>query len=57
MQAALLANVNRDPKVRPHPFALDDFLPSEPVDPPTPEEQLFADKARIDSLFSSMGGS
>ncbi len=57
MQATLFANVNRDPKARPRPFELDDFLPSEPPEPLTTEEQLAADKAHIDSLFSGMGGS
>jgi hypothetical protein len=38
------------------PYTLDDFMPAEPMDPPTPEEEIAAAKARMDSLFSSMGG-
>jgi len=56
MIAATIASLLSDPKARRQPYTLDDFMPAEPLDPLTPEEEIAAAKARMDSLFSGMGG-
>lgn len=59
MLAALLANVNRDPKRRKAPYVPADFMP-DPIAPPerapTPEERGAAVRARIDAAMLALGG-
>jgi len=50
--AALIANVNRDPKKHREPFTVDDFMPKfEPIAEPQQSQSWQQQKAMLQSLF------
>lgn len=52
--ASIIANANRDPKKRPQPYTIKDFmLQFEPPEPPSPEEVW----AKIEAWAKAMGAS
>jgi len=53
MLASILANVNRDPKVRRKPYTVSDFMPEVPMTPKEKQEDL---KERISAAMRSLGG-
>lgn len=53
MLASVLANVNRDPKVRRKPYTVADFMPEVPM---TVEEKRADLAARISAAMRTLGG-
>jgi hypothetical protein len=50
--AALIANVNRDPKKQREPFTVDDFMPKfDPIDEPKQMQTWQQQKAMLQALF------